>query len=152
MAAKNSSISKKHFYRRLGVRPCNIHCPYHSTCDVKPKRGYPCPIELHEVTDFSTRLVRALALEGNPLAWGLAELAAVQRIRIRRMNAFLAGREDKNWAQNLRRFVEILLKAEKEYRETLKQLRMMAGNEIQIDLDELMLIDVEAEGAEAEDS
>jgi len=82
----------------------------------------------------------------------LAELAAVQRIRIRRMNAFLAGREDKNWAQNLRRFVEILLKAEKEYRETLKQLRMMSGSEIQIDLDELMLIDVEAEGAEAEDS
>jgi len=141
---------QKHYYRRFGVRPCNARCPFHVECDLKPKHGYPCPIELREVTEFATKLVQALGLGGDPVAWALAEVAAVQRIRIKRMSAFLTGQPDGSWAKTLARFLEDLLKAEKEYRETLRQLKAMSHGRIEIDLDELVTLDIEDTGTETE--
>lgn len=139
---RSSTNSGKHYFRLVGIKRCYSKCP---AADVCPHHapGETCQVELEEFRALVAQLVEAYGL-ADAAGKALAEVCALQKLRIMRGNTVLGLNGEEAWSDPKREYIlRELRNLETAFATNLAQLRKHATARNATDLVELRILEPE---------
>jgi len=137
---RSSANSGKHYFRLLGIKRCYSKCP---AADVCPHHapGETCQVELEEFRALVAQLVEAYGL-ADAAGKALAEVCALQKLRIMRGNTVLGLNGEEAWTDPKREYIlRELRNLEAAFATNLAQLRKHKAASAQTQVMELRILD-----------
>ena len=122
---RSSTNSGKHYFRLLGLKRCYSKCPAADVCPHYAP-GETCQVELEEFRALVAQLSEAYGLN-DAAGKALAEVCALQKLRIMRGNTVLGLTGEGAWVDPRREYIlRELRNLEAAFATNLAQLRKMA--------------------------